>query len=143
MISRPNPTAAAGALKGAEGELVCVAIVVEPRRLEALLDALRGLDFPVNPQIYHRASVTYLYHDGRRRIESAVIVEFPAYAGRLKQVRELAEKLGLPAEAMAHAPMLESIRAGVITSAGPPGSPYLLIMRFRTEGGRKAASSLH
>lgn len=46
---------------------------MEPRLLEDLLETLARLDFPVNPQLYHgRAEVT---------------VEFPAYSGRVHEVR--------------------------------------------------------
>jgi hypothetical protein len=37
-----------------EGDLVSLRISVEPRLLEDLLEALAQLDFPVNPQLYHR-----------------------------------------------------------------------------------------
>jgi hypothetical protein len=62
----------ASVLCGSEGELVSVSISVDPRDLEALLESLATIDFPINPQIYHGARTT---------------VEFPAYAGRLPQVR--------------------------------------------------------
>lgn len=62
----------ASVLCGSEGELVSVSISVDPRDLEALLESLACIDFPINPQIYHGACTT---------------VEFPAYAGRLQQVR--------------------------------------------------------
>jgi hypothetical protein len=62
----------ASVLCGSEGELVSVSISVDPRDLEALLESLACIDFPINPQIYHGARAT---------------VEFPAYAGRLQQVR--------------------------------------------------------
>ena len=61
----------ASVLCGSEGELVSVSISVNPRDLEALLESLASVDFPINPQIYHGARTT---------------VEFPAYAGRLAQV---------------------------------------------------------
>jgi len=41
-------------LFGLEGELVSLRIRVEPKHLEDLLEALALLDFPVNPQLYHR-----------------------------------------------------------------------------------------
>jgi len=43
----------ASALRGSEGELVSVSISVDPRDLEALLDELAHIGFPINPQIYH------------------------------------------------------------------------------------------
>ena len=65
----------ASVLCGSEGELVSVSISVDPRNLEALLESLACIDFPINPQIYH----------GEPRARTTV--EFPAYAGRLQQVR--------------------------------------------------------
>jgi len=68
----------ASVLCGSEGELVSVSISVDPRDLEALLEALARIDFPINPQIYHA--------DGHTP-QACTTVEFPAYAGRLGQVR--------------------------------------------------------
>ena len=82
-------------LAGSEGELVNVSIAVEPRLLERLLDALGELPFPVNPQINHRP---------------AIIVEFPAYAGRLAEVRSLLAQRGLAPESVGARNMLEEIR---------------------------------
>ena len=66
----------ASVLCGSEGELVSVAISVDPRELEHLLEALAGIDFPINPQIYH---------------SDPTVVEFPAYAKGLPQVEAAAE----------------------------------------------------
>ena len=71
-------TATASPLSGSEGELVSVSISVDPRDLEALLEALAHTDFPINPQIFHA--------DGHST-QARTIVEFPAYAGGLPQVR--------------------------------------------------------
>jgi hypothetical protein len=65
---------AEGVLVGIEGELVSLSIATEPKHLEELLDALAGLDFPVNPQLYH--------------CPAEVIVEFPAYSGQVERVRD-------------------------------------------------------
>jgi hypothetical protein len=75
-------TPSASALCGSEGELVAVSIFVDPRALEPLLDALAHLHFPLNPQIYHA--------DAQAR-EPRTRVEFPAYAGRVPEVRQAAE----------------------------------------------------
>ena len=40
-------------LSGSEGELVAVSVSVSPHDLEALLEGLACVDFPINPQIYH------------------------------------------------------------------------------------------
>jgi hypothetical protein len=71
----------ASVLCGSEGELYSVSISVDPRHLEALLEALAHLDFPINPQIYHA--------DGHTPQATTTVV-FPAYAGRLPQVRSAA-----------------------------------------------------
>jgi hypothetical protein len=60
--------------------LVSLRIVVEPRLLEDLLEALARLDFPVNPQLYHRPA--------------EVTVEFPAYSARVEEVRHTLERNG-------------------------------------------------
>jgi hypothetical protein len=86
-------------LSGTEGALVSVTISVEPPRLEALLDALAHLDFPINPQIYHDAG-------------PATLVDFPAYEKRLPEIRGLLETCGFPAKSVTARAMLESIRGG-------------------------------
>ena len=68
----------ASVLCGSEGELYSVSISVDPRHLEALLEALAQADFPINPQIYHA--------DGHAP-EARTTVVFPAYAARLPRVR--------------------------------------------------------
>lgn len=73
----PASQGTAPALFGAEGELVLLQISVEPRSLEDLLEVLARLDFPVNPELYHK--------------QNSVSVEFPAYADRVPEVRKLLE----------------------------------------------------
>jgi len=51
-------TPSAAPIGGSEGELVAVSITVNPRDLEALLEALASVDFPINPQICHAESET-------------------------------------------------------------------------------------
>jgi hypothetical protein len=91
-------------LLGSEGALVSVSISVEPLRLEALLDALARLDFPINPQIYHAAG-------------PATEVEFPAYEKRLPEIRGLLEIYGFRGESVTSKPMLDSIRDGHAAAA--------------------------
>jgi hypothetical protein len=62
------------ALFGREGELISLSVATEPRLLEDLLEALATLDFPVNPQLYHRPT--------------EVLVEFPAYSSQVERVRD-------------------------------------------------------
>ena len=86
----------ASPLSGSEGELVSVSITVDPRDLEGLLEALAHVDFPINPQIYHGA---------------ATIVEFPAYGGRLPQVRAALVCCGIGPAAIRVAGMLGQIQS--------------------------------
>ena len=67
-------------LAGAQGELVTVSIVADPRDLEDLLDRLGESQYPLDPQIYHDARI-----DGR----VVTLVEFPAYDGWLHELRAL------------------------------------------------------
>lgn len=74
MSVRPHDSGLPPALFGLEGELVSLRITVEPKVLEDLLETLSLLDFPVNPQLYHRPA--------------QVAVEFPAYSAQVEQVRD-------------------------------------------------------
>ena len=80
-MTAPFPSEAA--LFGREGELISLSIAIEPKLLEDLLEALAGLDFPVNPQLYHRPA--------------QVLVEFPAYSNQVEQVREVLQQQGFDA----------------------------------------------
>jgi len=71
-------------LFGREGELISLCIATEPKLLEELLEALASLDFPVNPQLYHR--------------QAAVLVEFLAYSNQMEQVKEALLKQGFDAD---------------------------------------------
>jgi hypothetical protein len=71
------------ALFGREGELISISIATEPKLLEELLEALASLDFPVNPQLYHRPA--------------EVRVQFPAYSLQLEQVRDTLRRQGFDA----------------------------------------------
>jgi len=84
---------AAPALFGQEGELVLLRVAVEPRLLEDLLETLAGLEFPVNPQLYHRPA--------------HVTVEFPAYSARVEEVRQLLQRHGFSPASLETASGLE------------------------------------
>lgn len=73
-------TPATPLLFGLNGELILVRIAVDPRQLEDLLDSLANLDFPVNPSLFHKPG--------------SVIVEFPAYAGHVAQVKSALQSNG-------------------------------------------------
>jgi len=93
-------TPSASVLCGSEGELVSVSISVDPRDLEALLEALARVDFPINPQIYHGEG---------HPPDTRTVVVFPAYAARLPQVRMAVA--GIPGAAIATRGMLEEIQS--------------------------------
>jgi hypothetical protein len=61
-------------LAGERGELLSVSIVADPKDLEDLLDRLAQSQYPIDPQIYHGDST---------------VVEFPAYATWLDEIRGL------------------------------------------------------
>ncbi|HLY16998.1 MAG TPA: hypothetical protein VKR61_07220 [Bryobacteraceae bacterium] len=86
-----------------------MSVLVEPPRLEALLDALAHLEFPLNPQIYHNGGPTGL--------PATTVVEFPAYANWLPEIRRLLEASGFPAGSVETAGMLDSIHAGHAAAA--------------------------
>ncbi len=79
MSVRPSPAS----LFGQEGELVLLRIRVEPKLLEDLLETLSILDFPVNPELYHRPA--------------QVEVQFPAYSSLIEQVRRALRQHGFDA----------------------------------------------
>jgi len=113
------------ALSGREGNLVSVSISVEPRNLESLLEALAQVSFPINPQIYHDAAVVYVYADQRQESELATLVEFPAYAGQLEEVRVAVTASGTPAGNIRVTGMLEDIHAEGALEPAPPGAAYV------------------
>src|SRR5262249_40226308 len=102
----------AAPLCGSEGELVAVSISVSPRDLEALLEGLARVDFPINPQIYH---------SGGDAPGAGTIVEFPAYAGGLAQVRNVLAAAGFDAEAIRVRGMLDQIQSLLNHESGHSG----------------------
>jgi len=80
MSVRPDDSGLPFALFGLEGELMSLRVTVEPKLLEDLLETLSSLDFPVNPQLYHR--------------QAQVSVEFPAYSAQVDQVRDALRQNG-------------------------------------------------
>lgn len=120
----PRPADNRRALAGSEGTLISIAVHVEPRHLETLLEALAQLSFPINPQIYHDASVRYLYGDGREEAEPTTLVEFPAYETRLPEVRRMLAAFGFPADALHATGMLDGMRSNAFLEPAPPGAHY-------------------
>ena len=90
MSARPSDSGPL--LFGVEGELILVRITAEPKHLEDLLETLSSLDFPVNPQLYHRTP--------------QVAVEFPAYTAQVEQVREALRRNGFDPTSIELAAML-------------------------------------
>ena len=119
-----NDIADSPSLNGSEGALISVSVCVQPRLLEDVLEALAQLEFPINPQIYHDAGVRYTYADGREETQPTTVVDFPAYAGRLPEIRRIFEASGFPAE-LHVASMLDEIHADCGPEPAPPGAAYV------------------
>ena len=92
----PYPPLAPPALSGPEGDLVMIRIVVEPRRLEQLLDTLASTDFHINPQVIPAAT-------------EGSVVEFPAYAGWFRPISEALRLAGLSHASIGMIAMLAAI----------------------------------
>jgi len=122
-------------LTGPEGELVSVKISIEPRLLEKLLDSLASLEFPINPQIYHNAAMVYVYPDGRKVIEPTTTVEFPAYAGRLAEVRAALQQGGFDPALLSARNMLADIHSESDVEAAPAEAPYKTVIWYRQADG--------
>lgn len=116
-------------LSGREGALVSVSIDVDPRFLEDLLEALAQVEFPVNPQIYHNAEMIYLQSNGREETVSTTLVEFPAYADRLDEVRNALAANGFDPESVYVTSMLAEIKAESTAEPAPEGASY--VSRYR------------
>jgi len=123
MSVGPGTVPSFPALLGSEGELVSVRVCVEPRSLEALLDALAGLSFPVNPQIYHQAGIGYVHPDGREEVVPVTLVEFPAFSGRVAEVRHALRANGLSAATVDVRSMLDELRSDARAESGQEGHP--------------------
>ncbi len=118
-------------LHGTEGELVSIRITVEPRLLERLLDTLAELSFPINPQLYHDAAVVYVGPDGGRRIESATMIEFPAWAGRVRELEGALVRSGFDSACLSVRDMLADIHSPAAEEAAPAGARYKAIIRWQ------------
>jgi hypothetical protein len=118
-------------LSTAEGALVSVSIHAEPHCLESLLEALAQVSFPINPQIYHDAALVYRYADGRDETEPITLVEFPAYEGRLDEVRRAVQAYGFPADCIHAVSMLDDIQSDLQREPAPDGAAY--VSRYRVK----------
>jgi hypothetical protein len=111
-------------LSTSEGALVSVSIHIHPRYLEALLEALARIDFPINPQIYHDAEIVTAHPDGSEEIEATTVVEFPAYVGRLEEVHRGLLAYGFSRDAVHVTSMLDELRGKgpLVLEPAEPGS---------------------
>lgn len=85
------------AVYGESGELVSVSVEVPAHELEELLEALAGARFPINPEIFHP------------RGAGPTLVEFPAYAGDLDEVRRVLSHHGFDANRLRISGILETL----------------------------------
>jgi hypothetical protein len=125
----PNVLPETPSLSTAEGALVSVSITVDPPCLESLLEALATASFPINPQIYHDAALVYRYADGQEQSEPATLVEFPAYAGRVEEVRRGVEAYGFDPDCIRVIGMLDEIQSEPRPEPAPAGAAY--VSRYR------------
>jgi hypothetical protein len=125
-------------LSGREGALVCVSIAVEAADLEALLEALARLDFPVNPQIYHEAEMVYVYEEGREEVRPITLVEFPAYVGQVETVDKALEGSGFARNSIQLTSMLDQIHQECTPQPAPPGAEYQSSFRRKSRSRFKA-----
>ncbi|MEX2262593.1 MAG: hypothetical protein WD696_11615 [Bryobacteraceae bacterium] len=91
------------------GELVSVSLAAEPRDLEDVLEILAELPFPVNPRLFHKAAWASPGMDGHEENRLATIVEFPAYAAHLPEIRRKLAAGGFPDERLRVYGMWEEI----------------------------------
>jgi hypothetical protein len=103
MSVSASPSSSGLPLQGVEGELVTIQIAVEPRQLEQLLETLCEVPFPVNPRICHAGADTH---------STRTMVEFPAYAGRLEEVRNVLHQRGFDLEGFRVTRMLDMLLEG-------------------------------
>jgi len=126
----PKPATPGPSLSSSEGSLILVSIDVEAQYLESLLEALAHVSFPINPEIYHDAAMVYLY-PGWREEAAVTLVEFPAYAAHLDEVRRALESYGLDPASVYAAGMLDAIHSQCQPEPAPEGAEYLARYRRR------------
>jgi hypothetical protein len=116
-------------LSSTEGDLVSIAVRVEPRRLEILLEALARVDFPINPQICHEAVIAFPRSDRREETAVTTLVEFPAYLGRLEEVYRALERDGFERDAVQLTSMLDELRSRDSPDLAGSGSGWVVRSR--------------
>ena len=135
----PDIAPTSASLSGSEGALVSLSISVDPRRLESLLECLAQIGFPINPQIYHDGQMVYVYPDHHEEAESTTLVEFPAYAERIGEVRQALEANGFDQTAIQVTSMLDEIHAESPPEPAPPGAAYASRHRVK----RRTLAAVH
>ena len=73
----------------------------------------------------------YRYADGRREGRSATLVEFPAYEGRLDEVRAALQSYDFSPECLHAVSMLDEIQAEQHVEPAPAGAPYVSRCRVK------------
>src|SRR3954447_2570371 len=116
-------------LSTAEGALISVSIYVGPHSLESMLEALAQVSFPINPQIYHDAAMVYRFADGHEETEAITLVEFPAYGGRIDEVRRSLNAYDFEPECIRVTGMLDEIQSDLHPEPAPAGAAY--VSRYR------------
>jgi hypothetical protein len=119
------------ALETSEGALISISVSVEPRLLEDLLEALAQLPFPINPQIYHDAALRYVYADGSEELVPTTLVDFPAYAGWLPEIRRVLESYGFSPDCLQVTGMLDEIHAAARPESSVTEKPYKAVFRLK------------
>ncbi len=119
------------ALSSTEGALVSIAIRVEPRHLESLLEALARLEFPINPQIYHDAEITFLHRDRFEEPVATTLVEFPAYHRRLDDVYLALEAQGFDRDSVLITSMLDQLESASLSEPAGQKPSWTVRTRYR------------
>jgi hypothetical protein len=119
-------------LSSEEGDLVSVAIRVEPRRLESMLEALAQVAFPINPQIFHEAEIETCHPDGHQAIEVTTLVEFPAYLARIEDVFRVLRLYGFDCRDVLVTSMLQELRTPNRLESVAPESAWKVRSRQRS-----------
>ena len=126
----PN-NSVAPSLQSSEGALISVSVSVEPRLLEDLLEALAQIEFPINPQIYHDAALRYVYADGREEVAPTTLVDFPAYADRLPEIRRMLQLYGFAPDSLHATAMLDEIQSDGEEIRIATGETYPKVFRLK------------
>jgi len=84
-------------IHGRDGDLVSLCIATDPKHLEDLLEALSRASFPINPQLWHRAT--------------SVTVEFPAWESNVEELKTLLTLNGFDSAELCVRPALATFEA--------------------------------